>query len=128
MAERTTPVDVSAPIAATRQSGAGRHPAVWLLVLVGAPLFVIAAVALEITGGLNANSPVPSWAHVVPIAWPQWARVLWWSAVAISAASFRMGLRRAGLRTTRAGDAVAITPFLGLAIGVLMGAEWATWH
>lgn len=46
--------------------------------LVGAALsggFVLVAVALEVVGGLGANSPAPAWAErVVPLAWRQPAR------------------------------------------------------
>lgn len=100
----------------------------WVMALVGAPVLVIGAVILEITGGANASSPVPSWAHVVPLAWPQWARVAWWLAVAGAAAAFRAGLRRAGMPTRRSGDAVAVLPFVAFAGGIAVGADWATWH
>lgn len=44
--------------------------------------FVLAAVALEVVSGLNANSRVPAWAdQAVPLAWPRPARVAWWLAV-----------------------------------------------
>lgn len=100
----------------------------WLLALPGAALFVVAAVVLEVTGGAGANSPVPSWAHVVPLGWPQWVRVAWWLGVATAAATFRVGLRRIGMPTRRVGDALTVAPFLVFAAGVALGADWATWH
>jgi hypothetical protein len=91
-------------------------------------LFVVTAVVLEVTGGANANSPVPDWAHLVPIGWPQWVRVVWWLAVAGAAYAFRLGLRRLGMPTRRLGDVVAVAPFVAFATGIAMGADWATWH
>jgi hypothetical protein len=88
----------------------------------------MAAVVLEITGGANANSPVSGWAHLVPLSWPQWARVAWWLVVAGAAAVFRLGLRRVGMPARRLADAVAVAPFLAFAGGIAVGAEWATWH
>jgi hypothetical protein len=107
---------------------AGRLGRWWLLALPGAALFVIAAVVLEVTGGANANSPVPSWAHLVPLGWPQWVRVVWWLSVAGAAAVFRVGLRRFGMPARRLGDVVAVAPFLAFAAGIALGADWATWH
>jgi hypothetical protein len=83
---------------------------------------------LELTGGANANSPVPTWAHLVPIGWPQWVRVGWWLAVAAAAFAFRRGLRRVGMPARRLGDAVAVVPFVAFAAGIALGADWATWH
>jgi len=100
----------------------------WLIVLPVSALFVIGAVALEITGGANANSPVPSWAHLVPLAWPQWVRVLWWLGVATAAGTFRRGLRRVGMPGRRVVDVVAVLPFVAFAAGIAFGAAWATWH
>ena len=72
------------PIAPPRALGDGEadRPAWWLLALPCSALFVFAAVVLEVAGGANANSPLPAWAHLVPLAWPQWARVLGWLGVA----------------------------------------------
>jgi hypothetical protein len=50
---------------------------------VGCALFVALAVVSEVVSGVAANSPVPSWAEeVVPLAWSQPLRVVWWLAVA----------------------------------------------
>lgn len=122
MADLATAAAVPPPVAASR-------PARWWLVaLPGSALLVAAAVILEVTGGAGANSPVPSWAHVVPLGWPQWARVAWWLGVAAAAATFRVGLRRIGMPTRRVGDAIAVAPFLAFASGIALGADWATWH
>lgn len=120
-------------VAATRPRreglGAAAHPhAGWLVALPASAALVVVAVVLEITGGANANSPVPGWAHLVPLAWPQWVRVLWWILVAAAAATFRAGLRRVGLPARRGVDVVAVGPFLAFAAGIAAGADWATWH
>lgn len=100
--------------------------------LVGAALsggFVLVAVAFEVVGGLGANSPAPAWAErVVPLAWPQPARVGWWLAVAGAAAAFRVLLGRAGFPQRRAVTVISVVPFLLFAFGVATGADWATWH
>ncbi len=100
----------------------------WIIALPVSGLFVLAAVALEITGGVNANSTVPDWAELVPLAWPSWARVVWWLAVATAAAIFRVGLKRVGMPTNRLVDLLSIAPFAGFAVGIAIGADWATWH
>lgn len=91
-------------------------------------LFVGAAVGLEVAAGGSANSAVPGWAHLVPLAWPPAARVLWWLAVAAAALTFRVGLRRVGIPTHRFADVFSVAPFLVFAAGIGMGADWATWH
>jgi len=91
--------------------------------------FVLLAVALEVVGGLGANSPVPAWAdQVVPLAWPQPVRVVWWLGVAGAAAAFRLALSRAGFRQRRTVTLLSVGPFLLFAFGVATGSEWATWH
>lgn len=119
------------PIAPPRALGdveADRLSAWWLLALPCSALLVFAAIVLEVAAGETANSALPAWAHLVPLAWPQWARVLWWLGVAAAAATFRAGLHRIGMRTRRLGDVVAVGPFLVFAAGIAMGADWATWH
>ncbi len=100
----------------------------WVLALLGAPLLVIGAVLLEVVGSAWANSPLPSWAEVVPLQWPNGARVVWWLAVAAAAASFRVSLRRVGVPTRALADVVTVLPFLVFAVGVAISADWATWH
>lgn len=91
--------------------------------------FVVAAVLLEVVGGQNANSPHPSWAErVVPLAWPQPVRVLWWLLIAAAAGAYRTLLHRAGFPQRRAVTFVIIVPFVLFAAGIATGAEWATWH
>lgn len=53
----------------------------WLLAVIGSIVSVILAIVLEVVGGSFANSPVPEWAHIVPITWPSGLRVLWWVGV-----------------------------------------------
>lgn len=91
-------------------------------------LFVIAAVILEVAGGVNANSPVPSWAEIAPITWPAAARTGWWLLVAVAAATFRLALHRMGLRQRPWVVVASVAPFLIFAGGVGAGADWATWH
>lgn len=100
----------------------------WLLALLAAPVLVVSAVILEIVGGTTANSPLPGWAHFVPLSWPAWGRVLWWLAVAVAALSFRLALRRVGLRTRLLVDVLTVAPFLAFAVGIVIGADWSTWH
>lgn len=59
--------------------------------------WLLAAAVLEVMNGLNANSPFPSWAKMVPIAWPPAARVAWWVTIA-AAGLFRLALHRLGFR------------------------------
>lgn len=85
--------------------------------------------ALEVVGGTGANSPVPGWAeHVVPLAWPQWVRVVWWLVVAGAALGFRINLHRLGFRQRAPVVVLSVAPFLAFAIGIAAGADWATWH
>jgi hypothetical protein len=99
-----------------------------VLALVCAGL-VVAAVILEVVGGQNANSPHPAWAErVVPLAWPQPLRVLWWVGIAGAAGTYRILLGRAGFPQRKAVTILLIVPFLLFAAGVATGADWATWH
>lgn len=90
---------------------------------------VLFAVALEVLAGSAANSTVPSWATwVVPLAWPQYVRVVWWLAVAVAALAFRLSLRRLGLRQRSWLVVVSVAPFVIFATGIAFSADWATWH
>lgn len=100
----------------------------WLLAIVISISFVGLAVVLEVLGGSFANSPVPDWAHIAPIAWPSWVRVVWWTAVGAAAGLFRLGLHRLGVRQRLAIVVASVLPFLVFAAGIAAGAEWATWH
>jgi hypothetical protein len=100
----------------------------WLLAVVISIAFVALAVVLEVVGGSFANSTVPGWAHVVPIAWPSGLRVLWWMAVAAAAGLFRLGLHRLGIRQRPIVVAGSVLPFLAFAAGIAADADWATWH
>lgn len=100
----------------------------WLLAVAASIAFVLLAIVLELVGGSFANSPVPAWAHVAPIAWPTGLRVLWWLAVAAAAGLFRLGLHRLGHRQRPVIVVASIAPFLVFASGIAAGADWATWH
>lgn len=99
------------------------------LTALGCALFVGVAVVSEVVSGAAANSPVPSWAEeVVPLAWPQPLRVVWWLAVAAAAYGFRASLRRLGFRQHPVVVVLSVAPFVVFAVGVALGASWATWH
>lgn len=99
------------------------------LAALGCALFVGLAVASEVVAGAAANSPVPPWAeHVVPLAWPRPLRALWWVAVAVAAFGFRASLHRLGFRQRPFVVVVSVAPFVVFALGVALGASWATWH
>lgn len=100
----------------------------WLLAVFGGAAFVVVAIVLEVVGGSFANSPVPSWAQIVPLTWPPAVRVVWWLAVAASAASFRLGLHRLGMRQRPPIVLASVVPFVVFAGGIAVGAEFATWH
>lgn len=100
----------------------------WLLAVVMSIAFVALAIVLEVLGGSSANSPVPGWAYVVPIAWPSGLRMVWWMAVAAAAGLFRLGLHRLGMRQRPIVVAASVLPFLAFAGGIAAGADWATWH
>lgn len=100
--------------------------------LVGALLcagLVVAAVVLEVVGGQYANSPHAAWTEwVVPLAWPQPARVVWWLVIAAAAGAYRFLLSRAGVPLRRAVTVLTVAPFVLFAAGVAAGSEWTTWH
>ncbi|MGI8793765.1 MAG: hypothetical protein ACR2H3_11415 [Acidimicrobiales bacterium] len=100
----------------------------WVLAAAISIVFVASAIVLEVLGGSFANSPVPDWAHLVPIAWPNWLRAAWWVAVAGAAGLFRFGLHRLGLRQRPVVVVASVLPFLVFAGGIAASAEWATWH
>lgn len=99
-----------------------------LLVGLGCFVFAGSAVALEVAGSLWANSDVPDWAGLAPLAWPRAARVALWSTVAAAAFLYRRSLSRAGLPSHPAMTILTVAPFLVYAVGIAAGAEWATWH
>lgn len=100
----------------------------WFSVVLASFAFVIAAIVLEVIGGLHANSTVPEWAELVPIAWPAPLRVLWWLTVASAAGLFRLGLHRLGFRQRPLVVLTSIIPFVAFAIGIATGSSWSTWH
>lgn len=112
-------------------NGAGidrERVAAWLLAAALSALFVLVAVALEVVGGMNANSPLPSWAEIMPVAWTPAGRVAWWFAVAVAAGTFRLSLHQLGFRQPRWLVVASVAPFLVFAAGIASGADWATWH
>lgn len=104
------------------------RPVAWVVVAAGAALFVLSAVTLEALGGAAANSPLPAWAELVPLAWPPVARVVWWTSVAAMAGLFRLALHRLGLPQRALVVVASVVPFLAFAVAVAVGADWATWH
>lgn len=98
-------------------------------VAAGSAALVLAAVTIEVLAGSAANSPAPSWATwVVPLAWPQYIRVVWWLAVAVAALTFRLSLRRLGIRQRPWLVVLSVAPFVAFAAGIALSADWATWH
>lgn len=71
---------------------------------------------------------MPDWAEIVPIGWPQPARIAWWIAVAAAAGGFRLGAHRLGFRQRPLVVALSVVPFLVFAFGIAIGAGWSTWH
>lgn len=100
----------------------------WFVAVVAAFSFVVGAVVLEVIGGLHANSTVPDWAELVPIAWPAPARVLWWLTVAAAAGLFRLGLHRLGFPQRLLVVVASVAPFVAFAVGIASGSSWSTWH
>lgn len=124
---------MSSPVPETAAAGisAGTTPAQsvrWFAVALASLVLVAGAVLLEIVGGLHANSTVPDWAELVPIAWPAPVRVLWWTSVAVAAGLFRLALHRLGFRQRPVVVVVSIMPFVAFAVGITLGASWSTWH
>jgi hypothetical protein len=95
----------------------------------GCAVFVLAAIAAEVVGGLYANSPEPAWTErLFPLAWPQPVRVVWWSVVGAAALGYRLILHRIGIRQRTWVVVLSVVPFVVFAAGVAVGADWATWH
>jgi hypothetical protein len=98
------------------------------VVLVGSAAVVLGAVSLEVLAGQAANSPVSRWAALVPLTWPQPARVAWWLGIAGAAAGYRWSLRQVGLPARAVADVITVAPFVAFAAGIALGASWSTWH
>ncbi|GAC1611681.1 MAG: hypothetical protein NVS3B26_26960 [Mycobacteriales bacterium] len=117
-------------IARCQQEGPASHPSLRRLSgsLMCAGL-VLLAVGLELASAQAANTPESSrYADVVPLGWPRPVRVLWWVLIAAAAAGHRLLLderRNAGRYVIAA---LAATPFALFALGIAVGAPWATWH
>lgn len=98
----------------------------WTLPAAG---FVLLAVALEVVASARANSPNPAWVEtLLPLGWPVPLRVAWWLVVAAAAGAFHLSLWRAGIRHSRLIAWLTVAMFAGFAVGIAVGAEWATWH
>ena len=100
----------------------------WLIAVFGGAAFVVLAIVLELIGGTYANSPVPTWAEIVPIVWPPALRVVWWLAVAAAAGLFRLGLDRLGIPQRPLIVVASVVPFVVFAAGIAVGADFSTWH
>jgi hypothetical protein len=99
-----------------------------VLLGLGCLAFVAVAVVTELVSSLWANSEVPRWAELAPIAWPPAARAAWWSAVALAALTYRISLARVGLAQRRSVTVLSVVPFAAFAAGIALGVDWATWH
>lgn len=95
----------------------------------GCAAFVVFALVAEVVSSQYANSVTPAWAHgLVPLEWPQAARVGWWLAAAGAALGYQVQLRRLGIPQRRWVVACTVAPFVIFAGGIAAGADWATWH
>lgn len=95
----------------------------------GAAAFALLAVMAELVASAWANSPAPAWAEAIaPLGWPTAVRVVWWLAVAAATAAFHLGLVKAGEGPRPVIAVLTTGMFVGFAIGIAVGAEWATWH
>lgn len=93
----------------------------------GAIAFV--AVALEVWGSWGTGvdvTPPRSW--FVPSGWPVALRVTWWLAAAVGVYLANRGLARSTGRSRHVITALTVVPFVAFAVGIAVGAEWATWH
>lgn len=105
------------------------HPGRLIAIAVGCAVVVLGAVLVEMVAGAAAVSVEPSWEQrVVPLAWPQPWRVVWWLAIAGAAATHRLLLDRVDGRQRRWLIALHAAPFVVFAGGVAVGAQWATFH
>ena len=92
-------------------------------------LFALLAVALELLGSAYANSPSPGWAQTaIPLAWAPGFRVVWWLAVAGGVGAYHLGRYRAEGVARPVIAVLSVGAFVGFAVGIAFGAEWATWH
>lgn len=112
-----------------RTSGAPQRPPIsgWAI---GGFVLSLGAVALEVLGSVLGDSPTsgyPGW--LVTITWPTALRALWWIAAAAGAATATgefVPFRSAAARVASA--LVVAAPFAAFAVGIAIGAPWATWH
>lgn len=111
-------------------SSAGSHPPPLSLWALGGGAFALLAVGLELLGSLLGTAPTtayPGW--LVPVGWPTALRAGWWLLAAVGAGAAVAELTAPRSRTARmAGTALAVLPFAAFAVGVALGAPWATWH
>lgn len=91
--------------------------------------FVLLAVLLEaVTAQFAVVPPDTVLAEVVPLAWPSWARGIWWALVAGAAGAYG-ALTATGRGPRRLGRvALFATPFALFAVGAALQAPWAAWH
>lgn len=115
---------VDQPLEAVVPEHAGR----WLGLTAACALLVVLAVVAEVVAGSYANSPAPGWESIMPLSWPQAARVAWWLAVASAAGGFRYGLHRLGIRQRPLVVVLSVAPFALFALGIATGSSWTTWH
>lgn len=96
---------------------------------IGSGVFVLVAIALEVAASAWANSQVPAWVvNLVPLGWPQAARVAWWLGVAGATGAYHVGLARAGHPRRPVLATLTVGLFVAFALSIAVGGEWATWH
>lgn len=99
-----------------------------LVLVLGCPLVVIAAVLAEVVAAQHANSDPTGGEAWFPLAWPQPARAAFWALVAVAAGGFRWGLHRLDLPQHPLPVVLTVAPFALFALGVATGSSFTTWH
>lgn len=91
--------------------------------------FALFAVALEMWGSWGTGAtPQPPASWLVPSGWPTAVRVGWWLVATLGVFLANRGLARATGRPRVVATTVTVLLFLGFAVSIALGAEWATWH
>lgn len=72
-----------------------------VLLVFGAPVAILAAVALEVASGKQAASPSAGAVSWVPLTWSPPLRTLYWFGLGLLAVGHRIGLTRTGLSPRR---------------------------
>ncbi len=89
---------------------------------------VVLAILVEALVGMASAAEAPGWAHVVlPPAWPDPLRGLWWLVIG-AAAGRGQWLLRAGRRGRLVVALATTAPFVAFAVGSALGSPLTSWH